>query len=231
MIPSTYLRAVLVRASARGFFLPGDGSWNARASLPAVSGRTDAFCVGAVFMGGRTYFFLGLDWAVKETPRCTRGDAGVHLRRSCRCRRRCGGCPLACMSRVEWMAGQALSVFYAGTAPAADAEDDARRAEVVLASSVRAPCPRPDIAALETGVHPPPRRRPSPRARLLSWFLDAPSAPFGVHRMALAGKAAGKDVGIPLPPPLFTTPPALALVVESVTAAVVTHVKKKLRFE
>ncbi|KAJ7712200.1 hypothetical protein B0H16DRAFT_581340 [Mycena metata] len=31
-------------------------------------------------------------------------------------------------------------------------------------------------------------------ARLLSWFLDAPAAPFGVHRMALAGKAAGKDV-------------------------------------
>ncbi|KAJ7768174.1 hypothetical protein DFH07DRAFT_769384, partial [Mycena maculata] len=33
-------------------------------------------------------------------------------------------------------------------------------------------------------------------ARLLSWFLDAPGAPFGVHRMALAGKAAGKDVGM-----------------------------------
>ncbi|KAJ7712218.1 hypothetical protein B0H16DRAFT_1625925 [Mycena metata] len=33
-------------------------------------------------------------------------------------------------------------------------------------------------------------------ARLLSWFLDAPAAPFGVHRMALAGKAAGKDVGM-----------------------------------
>ncbi|KAJ6472122.1 hypothetical protein C8R47DRAFT_739364 [Mycena vitilis] len=32
-------------------------------------------------------------------------------------------------------------------------------------------------------------------ARLLSWFLDAPAAPFGVHPMALAGKAAGKDVG------------------------------------
>ncbi|KAJ7452015.1 hypothetical protein FB451DRAFT_699438 [Mycena latifolia] len=33
-------------------------------------------------------------------------------------------------------------------------------------------------------------------ARLLSWFLDAPAAPFGVHRMALAGKAAGKNVGM-----------------------------------
>jgi cysteine protease ATG4 len=31
---------------------------------------------------------------------------------------------------------------------------------------------------------------------LLSWFLDAPAAPFGVHRMALAGKAAGKDAGM-----------------------------------
>ncbi|KAJ7101663.1 hypothetical protein C8R44DRAFT_551699, partial [Mycena epipterygia] len=30
----------------------------------------------------------------------------------------------------------------------------------------------------------------------LSWLLDAPAAPFGVHRMALAGKAAGKDVGM-----------------------------------
>ncbi|KAJ6617080.1 hypothetical protein B0H10DRAFT_2218873 [Mycena sp. CBHHK59/15] len=33
-------------------------------------------------------------------------------------------------------------------------------------------------------------------ARLLSWFLDAPAASFGVHRMALAGKAAGKNVGM-----------------------------------
>ncbi|KAJ7734245.1 hypothetical protein B0H16DRAFT_154352 [Mycena metata] len=33
-------------------------------------------------------------------------------------------------------------------------------------------------------------------ARLLSWFLDASAAPFGVHRMALAGNAAGKDVGM-----------------------------------
>ncbi|KAJ6470808.1 hypothetical protein C8R47DRAFT_1222449 [Mycena vitilis] len=30
-------------------------------------------------------------------------------------------------------------------------------------------------------------------ARLLSWFLDAQAAPFGVHRMAVVGKAAGKD--------------------------------------
>ncbi|KAJ7852736.1 hypothetical protein B0H13DRAFT_2359355 [Mycena leptocephala] len=33
-------------------------------------------------------------------------------------------------------------------------------------------------------------------ARLISWFLDAPAAPFSVHRMALAGKALGKDVGM-----------------------------------
>ncbi|KAJ6580027.1 hypothetical protein DFH09DRAFT_1444402 [Mycena vulgaris] len=32
--------------------------------------------------------------------------------------------------------------------------------------------------------------------RLVSWFLDATAAPFGVHRMALADKAAGKDVGM-----------------------------------
>lgn len=33
--------------------------------------------------------------------------------------------------------------------------------------------------------------------RILSWFLDSPSplCPFGVHRMALAGKDLGKDVG------------------------------------
>ncbi|KAJ6483457.1 peptidase family C54-domain-containing protein, partial [Mycena vulgaris] len=31
---------------------------------------------------------------------------------------------------------------------------------------------------------------------LVSWFLDATAAPFVVHRMALAGKAAGKDVGM-----------------------------------
>ncbi|KAJ7216903.1 hypothetical protein C8J57DRAFT_1732410 [Mycena rebaudengoi] len=40
-----------------------------------------------------------------------------------------------------------------------------------------------------------PRAHPA-RARLLSWFLDSPVAPFGVHRMALAGKAQGKDVGM-----------------------------------
>ncbi|KAJ6589760.1 hypothetical protein B0H19DRAFT_1367957 [Mycena capillaripes] len=33
-------------------------------------------------------------------------------------------------------------------------------------------------------------------ARVLSWFLDAPAAPFGGYRTALAGKAAGKDVGM-----------------------------------
>ncbi|KAJ6617364.1 hypothetical protein B0H10DRAFT_1325361 [Mycena sp. CBHHK59/15] len=37
---------------------------------------------------------------------------------------------------------------------------------------------------------------PPPTARLLSWFLDAPVSPFGVLRMALTGKALGKDVGM-----------------------------------
>ncbi|KAJ6542257.1 hypothetical protein B0H10DRAFT_2448185 [Mycena sp. CBHHK59/15] len=43
---------------------------------------------------------------------------------------------------------------------------------------------------------PPTARAHALHARLLSWFLDAPVAPFGVHRMALAGKALGKDVGM-----------------------------------
>ncbi|KAK6981095.1 peptidase family C54-domain-containing protein [Favolaschia claudopus] len=43
---------------------------------------------------------------------------------------------------------------------------------------------------------PPNRTAHAHHARLVSWFLDAPAAPFGVHRMALAGKAAGKDVGM-----------------------------------
>ncbi|KAJ7927939.1 hypothetical protein B0H13DRAFT_2312118 [Mycena leptocephala] len=34
------------------------------------------------------------------------------------------------------------------------------------------------------------------RARLISWFLDTPPAPFGLHRMVLTGKAAGQDVGM-----------------------------------
>ncbi|KAJ6626397.1 hypothetical protein B0H10DRAFT_2211287 [Mycena sp. CBHHK59/15] len=35
-----------------------------------------------------------------------------------------------------------------------------------------------------------------PPTLLLSWFLDAPGTPFGMHRMAIVGKAAGKDVGM-----------------------------------
>ncbi|KAJ7635598.1 hypothetical protein DFH06DRAFT_1336616 [Mycena polygramma] len=58
-------------------------------------------------------------------------------------------------------------------------------------------------------------------ARLLSWFRDAPAAPFGLHRMALAATAAGKDVGAErgggsfelvvmfFNPPLFLLPPDL----------------------
>ncbi|KAJ7106383.1 hypothetical protein C8R44DRAFT_886253 [Mycena epipterygia] len=47
---------------------------------------------------------------------------------------------------------------------------------------------------------PFPPRTPAAHAahaQLLSWFLDVPAAaPFGVHRMALARKAAGKDMGM-----------------------------------
>ncbi|KAJ7121875.1 hypothetical protein C8R43DRAFT_959475 [Mycena crocata] len=43
---------------------------------------------------------------------------------------------------------------------------------------------------------PPSQAAHAVRARLVSWFLDTPVAPFGVDRMALAGKAAGKDVGV-----------------------------------
>ncbi|KAJ7889668.1 hypothetical protein B0H13DRAFT_882906 [Mycena leptocephala] len=50
----------------------------------------------------------------------------------------------------------------------------------------------PFLLPTPTALFPPPTRP----ARLLSWFPNAPAAPFGVHRMALAGKAAGKDVGM-----------------------------------
>ncbi|KAJ7881837.1 hypothetical protein B0H13DRAFT_2667498 [Mycena leptocephala] len=52
--------------------------------------------------------------------------------------------------------------------------------------------PEPSLLPTPTAPFPPPTRP----ARLLSWFPDAPAAPFGVHRMALAGEAAGKDVGM-----------------------------------
>ncbi|KAJ7432962.1 hypothetical protein B0H11DRAFT_2259910 [Mycena galericulata] len=46
--------------------------------------------------------------------------------------------------------------------------------------------------------HQPPHAAhpPAPHARLLSWFLDAPAVPFGMHRMALTGKVQGKDVDV-----------------------------------
>ncbi|KAJ7027134.1 hypothetical protein C8F04DRAFT_1238275 [Mycena alexandri] len=56
---------------------------------------------------------------------------------------------------------------------------------------------QPPLAPTPPAPFPPPTRAAhAAHARLLSWFLDAPAAPFGVHRMALAGKAAGKDVGM-----------------------------------
>ncbi|KAJ7644998.1 hypothetical protein B0H17DRAFT_1339095 [Mycena rosella] len=49
----------------------------------------------------------------------------------------------------------------------------------------------PDLERLNaTTSHSPPPRSSYQRC------LDAPAAPFGVHRMALAGKAARKDVGV-----------------------------------
>ncbi|KAJ7844330.1 hypothetical protein B0H13DRAFT_2676200 [Mycena leptocephala] len=56
---------------------------------------------------------------------------------------------------------------------------------------------QPPPVPTPTAPFPPPSRPTHAlRARLLSWFPDAPAAPFGVHRMALAGKAVGKDVGM-----------------------------------
>ncbi|KAJ7239736.1 hypothetical protein C8J57DRAFT_1528079 [Mycena rebaudengoi] len=45
-----------------------------------------------------------------------------------------------------------------------------------------------------------PRLHPAHPAHLLSWFLDSLATPFGVHRMARADKALGKDVGMWLGP-------------------------------
>ncbi|KAF7325237.1 hypothetical protein MKEN_00568200 [Mycena kentingensis (nom. inval.)] len=71
-----------------------------------------------------------------------------------------------------------------------------RTAQSLLATSVgrvgapalqpTLPMPFPPTTPAEHASH----------ARLLSWFADAPMAPFSVHRMALAGKKAGKDVGM-----------------------------------
>ncbi|KAJ7620628.1 hypothetical protein B0H17DRAFT_1113658, partial [Mycena rosella] len=44
------------RAGVRRLFFPGGVPWRMWVSLPAVLGRTDAFCVGAVFVGSRLFF-------------------------------------------------------------------------------------------------------------------------------------------------------------------------------
>ncbi|KAF7310342.1 hypothetical protein MIND_00408300 [Mycena indigotica] len=51
------------------------------------------------------------------------------------------------------------------------------------------PCPPTPFPPNSPAAH-------AAHARLLSWFADSPMAPFSVHRMALAGKKAGKDVGM-----------------------------------
>ena len=45
--------------------------------------------------------------------------------------------------------------------------------------------------------HPLPTADYATYVQILTWFLDtpAPQAPFSVHRMALAGKELGTDVG------------------------------------
>ncbi|KAG6901665.1 hypothetical protein C0995_009446 [Termitomyces sp. Mi166 len=43
--------------------------------------------------------------------------------------------------------------------------------------------------------HPIPTADYATYVQILTWFLDTPEAPFSVHRMALAGKELGKDVG------------------------------------
>ncbi|KAJ7249836.1 peptidase family C54-domain-containing protein [Mycena rebaudengoi] len=59
---------------------------------------------------------------------------------------------------------------------------------------------RARLRLLFLSLHPafpaPTPRAHAVHARLLSWFLNSLVAPFGVHRMALAGKAQGKDVGM-----------------------------------
>jgi hypothetical protein len=46
-------------------------------------------------------------------------------------------------------------------------------------------------------LHPVATPEYAAYVRILTWFLDtpAPQAPFSVHRMALAGKELGTDVG------------------------------------
>ncbi|KAJ6580082.1 hypothetical protein DFH09DRAFT_1076988 [Mycena vulgaris] len=56
---------------------------------------------------------------------------------------------------------------------------------------------RPSLTPASAPLFPPTSPTAhAAHAHLVSWFLDAPAAPFGVHRMALAGKAAGKNVGM-----------------------------------
>ncbi|KAJ7189878.1 hypothetical protein GGX14DRAFT_701934 [Mycena pura] len=71
-----------------------------------------------------------------------------------------------------------------------------RTAQSLLATALQRVGDPPLLPSSAPSFPPRTTAAHAEHARLLSWFLDSPSAPFSVHRMALAGKAAGKDVGM-----------------------------------
>ncbi|KAJ7058711.1 hypothetical protein C8F01DRAFT_281259 [Mycena amicta] len=71
-----------------------------------------------------------------------------------------------------------------------------RTVQSLLATAVGRVGAPPLLPCLPTPFPPTTPSAHALHARLLSWFADAPIAPFSVHRMALAGKKAGKDVGM-----------------------------------
>jgi cysteine protease ATG4 len=68
---------------------------------------------------------------------------------------------------------------------------------MVLELSTRTFTNPPRYAEWRVPSYPEPTPEFAAYVRLITWFLDtpAPQAPFSVHRMALAGKELGKDVG------------------------------------
>ncbi|KAJ7093671.1 hypothetical protein C8R44DRAFT_890585 [Mycena epipterygia] len=75
------------------------------------------------------------------------------------------------------------------------------------------------LDAVDVEPFPVPPPTPADHARLLYWFLDAPGAPFGVHRMAPAGRpmlvdafpACGLGVSVVTDGTFYQTEPALDL--------------------